>query len=342
MTFRTFATAAGLAALGIAANPTRADQIINDDLIVIGNVCAGFDCSNNQAFAADGIELKENNTRLYLGQGDFILAANQSYNGGANEFRIDTREAVSGSDATAVTVGGLILAPNATVMPDGTLRIDLSTHPNAIALSAPAINGPNATDTQVTVTDQYVYIPAGSFTVSGSLYSINPGVAVTSDAGTTFSYTGVSNVSLVSFAAGGNGVTLGRGSERVAGAVSVGAAGSERRVTEVADAVNDDDLINMGQLRAATAVADLSPMINAEAGRLEGVSAMTAAMSAIQPNPRARGPFAFSVGLGLYEGETALAAGMTWRANDNMLLKIGVADSKSSSPMTALSLNFAW
>jgi hypothetical protein len=40
------------------------DQVIPDDLIVQGSLCAGLDCVNNENFGFDTIRLKENNTRL--------------------------------------------------------------------------------------------------------------------------------------------------------------------------------------------------------------------------------------------------------------------------------------
>lgn len=40
------------------------DQVIPDDLIVQGSVCAGLDCVNNENFGFDTIRMKENNTRL--------------------------------------------------------------------------------------------------------------------------------------------------------------------------------------------------------------------------------------------------------------------------------------
>lgn len=46
------------------------------------------------------------------------------------------------------------------------------------------------------------------------------------------------------------GVALGAGSALEPGAVSVGAAGSERRVANVADAVEDTDAVNLGQFNA--------------------------------------------------------------------------------------------
>ena len=324
---------------GLLGTPLLADQVINDDLIVVGNACVGFDCSVNQTFPVNGIELEENNTRISFDSGAFVLAANQNTNGGLNEFRIDTSGLVRGSDATGRTQVTFLPTLAATVMPDGRLRIDLSEAPNAISIAVPQLS-----DATLTVTDPYAYVPAGSFTLfsGGTFFIIDENVPVTSDSGTTFSYTGTGSVANMTFATVGTGVTLGRGSTRQDGAVSVGAAGAERRVTGVADAVADDDLINLRQLQAAITPADLAPAISAEAGRLDGVSATTAALSAIQPNPRATGPLAVSLGLGFYEGETAVAAGLTWQTSEAALLKISFADSDQSEPMTALSLSFAW
>ena len=40
------------------------DQVIPDDLIVQGSICAGFDCVNNENFGTDTIRVKENNVRI--------------------------------------------------------------------------------------------------------------------------------------------------------------------------------------------------------------------------------------------------------------------------------------
>src|SRR5215213_10593559 len=40
------------------------DQVIADDLIVQGSICAGLDCVNNENFGFDTIRVKENNTRI--------------------------------------------------------------------------------------------------------------------------------------------------------------------------------------------------------------------------------------------------------------------------------------
>ena len=77
--------------------PTR-DQVILDDLIVDGSICAGFDCVNGESFGFDTIRLKENNLRIRFvdtsnsasfPSNDWQLTANDSSNGGLNKFSID-------------------------------------------------------------------------------------------------------------------------------------------------------------------------------------------------------------------------------------------------------------
>ena len=56
------------------------------------------------------------------------------------------------------------------------------------------------------------------------------------------------NVLQLSASAGG-GVALGAGAELVDNSVSVGAAGTERRIIHVADGVNPTDAVNLGQVQ---------------------------------------------------------------------------------------------
>lgn len=76
------------------------DQVINDDLIVTGGICAGLDCINGEPFEFVTLKLKENNTRLHFedtssGTGfagdDWTLEANDNASGGANRFSIVNR-----------------------------------------------------------------------------------------------------------------------------------------------------------------------------------------------------------------------------------------------------------
>ncbi len=74
------------------------DFVINDDLIVDGSACVGFDCVDGESFGFDTLRLKENNLRIKFmdtstaasfPSNDWQLTANDSANGGANKFSID-------------------------------------------------------------------------------------------------------------------------------------------------------------------------------------------------------------------------------------------------------------
>ncbi len=74
------------------------DFVINDDLIVDGSACIGFDCVNGEVFGFDTIRVKENNLRIKFDdtsvaasfpRNDWQLTANDSANGGASKFSID-------------------------------------------------------------------------------------------------------------------------------------------------------------------------------------------------------------------------------------------------------------
>ena len=100
MSYRTHLRTTGLAALvaGASALPALADFVINDDLIVDGSACIGFDCVNGESFGFDTLRLKENNLRIKFDdtsvaanfpRNDWQLTANDSANGGASKFSID-------------------------------------------------------------------------------------------------------------------------------------------------------------------------------------------------------------------------------------------------------------
>lgn len=69
------------------------DQVIADDLIVQGSICAGIDCVNNENFGFDTIRVKENNTRIQFDDtstsagfatNNWQIRANSSASGGAS------------------------------------------------------------------------------------------------------------------------------------------------------------------------------------------------------------------------------------------------------------------
>lgn len=88
-------TLIGLGALSAAA---LADNVINDNLIVIGSECVGQDCTNGESFGFDTLRIKENNVRLNFDDtsasasfpnNDWRIIANDSTNGGANYLAIE-------------------------------------------------------------------------------------------------------------------------------------------------------------------------------------------------------------------------------------------------------------
>lgn len=96
-------TLAVLLSLSLFTFSAKADFVINDDLIVDGSACIGFDCVNGESFSFDTIRLKENNLRIKFDdtsvaasfpRTDWQLTANASANGGASKFSIDD---ISGS-----------------------------------------------------------------------------------------------------------------------------------------------------------------------------------------------------------------------------------------------------
>jgi hypothetical protein len=88
------------------------DQVILDDLIVTGSICAGFDCINGESFGFDTLVLKENNLRIFFRDtsnsasfptNDWRITVNDSSNGGASFFGID--DADSGKRPFTIEAG---------------------------------------------------------------------------------------------------------------------------------------------------------------------------------------------------------------------------------------------
>jgi hypothetical protein len=93
------------------------DQVIADDLIVQGSICAGLDCANGENFGFDTFRLKENNTRIQFDDdstsagfpnNNWQIRANDSGSGGSN-FLGFVDQGVSGNSET----GTLVFAVNA-------------------------------------------------------------------------------------------------------------------------------------------------------------------------------------------------------------------------------------
>lgn len=97
-------------ALGFVSS-VQADQVIQDDLIVVGSACVGGDCVNGEDFGFDTIRLKENNLRINFNDtsvgsfptNNWQLRANSSASGGSN-FLGFVDQGASGTSETGTIV----------------------------------------------------------------------------------------------------------------------------------------------------------------------------------------------------------------------------------------------
>ena len=120
------------------------DQVIPDDLIVQGSVCAGLDCVNNESFGFDTVRLKENNLRIKFEDtsvgafptNDWQLTANDSASGGTEKFAIE--------DITGASVPFTIVAGAATnsIYVDSSGRVGLRTSTPVLDLHVSTGNTP--------------------------------------------------------------------------------------------------------------------------------------------------------------------------------------------------------
>jgi Chaperone of endosialidase len=92
--------------------PFLFDQVIPDDLIVQGSICAGLDCVNNENFGFDTIRVKENNTRIQFDDtstsagfatNNWQIRANNSASGGAS-FLAFVDQGATGNSETGTIV----------------------------------------------------------------------------------------------------------------------------------------------------------------------------------------------------------------------------------------------
>lgn len=73
------------------------DNVIGDDLIVIGSICSGFSCDNNEVFGTESLLLNQTNTRIMFDDAstsgfpanDWRIVANDDVGGGANYFAVE-------------------------------------------------------------------------------------------------------------------------------------------------------------------------------------------------------------------------------------------------------------
>lgn len=130
-----------------SAQPTSPlDYVINDDLIVTGSECLGFDCVSGENFDYDTLRLKENNLQIHFDdtsvtsnfpKNDWRIVANDSVDGGASYLAFE--DATAARDPLKVMAG----APNSSLYVASSGRIGLGTATPATKIHS--VNGDTPT-----------------------------------------------------------------------------------------------------------------------------------------------------------------------------------------------------
>ena len=99
----------------VTALPAQAQIVHNNDVVIIGSLCVGFDCAAGVGFGFDTIRMVENNTRLDFTDTsntasfptqDWQLVANESSNGGLNAFWIQSDQPTGAGNRVFVVEAG--------------------------------------------------------------------------------------------------------------------------------------------------------------------------------------------------------------------------------------------
>ena len=124
-----------------------------------------------------------------------------------------------------------------------------------------------------------------------------------------------------------NAVVLGTNSTAEAEAVSVGSEGGERQIKHVADGTDDTDAATVGQLQAASQNAYNNEVyLNNRISRLDNkvnkVGAGAAALAALHPIEMDN-KFGMGLGYGNYRDAHAMALGVFYRPQENLMFSVG-------------------
>ena len=112
----------------VFSNTANADQVILDDLIVDGNICAGPNCADLEEFGFDGIKLKGNDPQILFNDtsstssfpsNDWLLGVTDNAQGGPADFFIkDVNADMNVMVLQAGTAGGVALGAGSSVEPN--------------------------------------------------------------------------------------------------------------------------------------------------------------------------------------------------------------------------------
>lgn len=138
-------TAAQRSTAPAATTFTTKDQVVADDLVVQGSLCAGLDCVNNETFGFETVRLKGGNLAIHFddtssGAGfpanDWRIKANDTFSGGASYLAIE--DATSGNPVFTVSAG----APTNSLYVSASGQLGLRTATPALDVHASTGNTP--------------------------------------------------------------------------------------------------------------------------------------------------------------------------------------------------------
>jgi hypothetical protein len=116
----------------------RADNVVPDDQVIQGSICAGLDCVDGESFGFDTLRLKENNTALTFDDtsvtagfpaNDWTLKANDTSSGGRNVFMLN--DVTNNKTPVAIMAN----APTNALFVDAGGKVGLGTDTPALELS---------------------------------------------------------------------------------------------------------------------------------------------------------------------------------------------------------------
>lgn len=216
-----------------------------------------------------------------------------------------------GSGAHVQSSGGIAIGQDSTAVQTNSVAIGTG----AVALSSVAVG----TGAQATGTNSAAF---GDDAVAGGDYS----VAIGNQAEATHE----------------NSVAIGNGSTTSGdNTVSVGSEGNERRITNVAPGVAGTDAVNMDQLHAVAATSGGASLSAAKAYTDERVaelrnhtsSGIAATAAIVNVRPSTVGKTALGIGVGHYDGLTAVGFSLTRAPQENMLFSFGAAATIGGLPV---------
>ncbi len=258
-----------------------------------------------------------------IGSGNTLTGSSQNFVAGFND-KLGanlTDDQILGSNATvaAGVANSVIMGTSTNVSASNAVAIG---HAAAVSAADSVALGSNATAGTVNS------VALGSGSVTGTAHTDSAAQSITLK-GTTYTFAGQASAS--------------------AGTVSVGSAGNERQIQNVAagdvsatstDAVNGSQLYAVAQSVGGD-ISNINNEINRLGGKVKDVGAAAAALSALHPldfDPEDKWDFA--TGYGHYQSANAVSIGAFYRPNEDVMVSFGASLGNSDERMYNAGLTF--